>query len=149
MASYTTTVPVAASPRRVFDYLADFSNTADWDPGVMRASRLDAGVLKVGSSFAVEVKVGPRSLPMTYVIRRFDAPRLLQLTAEEKLFDSLDTITVEPDGEGCRVTYAAVLSLRGPGRFLDPLLQLLFSRVSDRAAVGLRRQLALLADTST
>lgn len=147
MARYRTSVPTAAAPRQVFDYLADFAHTAQWDPGVVEAERLDAGVLKEGSSFRVVSKFGPRRLDMTYRVLRFDASSVVQLRAEEKWFDSLDTISVEPDGDGSVATYDAVLTLHGPARFLDPLLGLAFKRVGDKAAAGLRAKLNELATT--
>ena len=44
-------------------------------------------------------------------------------------------------GDGSRVRYDALLAFRGPRRLLEPLMQLLFSRIGDRAAAGMRRVL--------
>ena len=42
MAHYAATVTSPGSAREVFEYLADFSSTAEWDPGVSEARRLTA-----------------------------------------------------------------------------------------------------------
>ena len=50
-------------------------------------------------------------------------------------------ITVEPDGAGSAVTYDADLRLNGVLRLGDLGLRLMFGRIGDRAAAGLRRVL--------
>jgi hypothetical protein len=52
-----------------------------------------------------------------------------------------DTITFHEDGTGSRIDYEAKIDLKGPARLLDPLFSLIFKRVGDRAAEGLRRGL--------
>jgi carbon monoxide dehydrogenase subunit G len=55
---------------------------------------------------------------------------------------STDEITVTPADGGSRVTYEADLRLAGPlGRVVDPVLGLVFRRIGDRAAAGLRATL--------
>ena len=49
-----------------------------------------------------------------------------------------DTITITPNGEGSRVEYVADIGLKGVSRLLDPVFSLIFKRVGDRAAEGLR-----------
>lgn len=145
MARYTTTVDVAAPPEAVFDFLADFTTVAEWDPGVVSAEALTTGDLGVGSAFRVTVKFGPRSLPLRYEITAFDRPRRVVLEAKDRLFRSHDTIMVIASPSGSSVTYDALVTLNGPLRILDPLLARGFQGVGDRAAAGLQRRLGLLA----
>ena len=74
--------------------------------------------------------------------RAFEYSSDLERLAETGTLLSVDVITFEPtDDGGCRVTYDADLSLKGAFRFGDPLLGVVFGRIGDRAAGGLRRVL--------
>ena len=61
--------------------------------------------------------------------------------AKSRFLTSLDTITIESDGEGSIVTYDAKLTLNGPLALADPILGLSFGRIGDRATAGLIRVL--------
>lgn len=143
MARYRTEQPFAGPPEVAFDYLADFTSVAEWDPGVSEATRLDDGPVTVGSRFRVVVKTGP----LVYEVRELEPGRRIRLVAESSTVRSDDVITVEPTatGDGAVVAYDADLTLRGIARVLSPALGLVFDRIGDKAAAGLRRKLDELA----
>jgi carbon monoxide dehydrogenase subunit G len=143
MARYTATLETPRERRDVAAYLSDFSTTQEWDPGVVEAERLDDGPVGIGSRFRVVARFLGRRAELTYEIVRHDPDELVTLRGENATVVSLDTMRFSdtPDG-GTRVSYEADLSLKGPLRMLDPLLRLAFNRVGDRAAVGLRDELA-------
>jgi carbon monoxide dehydrogenase subunit G len=136
MARYTGTIPSRRTPAETFDYMADFTSVAEWDPSVKRAVRLDDGPVGKGSRFEVEVGFLGRTNTLTYELVEHDpATRRAVLRAEQGSMTSLDTITVAEDAS---VTYDAQLKLGGPARLFDPLLGLAFKRLGDNAASGLR-----------
>lgn len=141
MASYRTTVDSAWAPERAFAYLADFSSVRDWDPSVVRAERLDDGPIGLGSRFHVVTQFRGREIELDYELIEHDPHRTLALQAENGRVRSLDRITFEPAGSGCRVTYDADLQLKGLLRLGDPLLQRAFDRLGDEARAGLVREL--------
>ncbi len=141
MARYTTTIDSSLPPADAFAYMADFSNTRDWDPSVTRADRPADGPIGVGSRFDLVTRFGGRDVPLTYVVVAYEPPAKVVLEAVAAGFTSRDTISVEPAGDGSRVTYDAVLTFRGPRRILEPVMQLLFKRVGDRARDGMRAAL--------
>lgn len=141
MARYRTTIDASLSPEEAFAYLADFSHSAQWDPGVLEARRLDEGPLGRGSRFALVASFAGRRVPLEYAISGFDAPRTVVFHAENALFRSVDTITFLPFAEGTRVTYDARLEPKGAFRLLGWALALTFKGVGDRAREGLRRAL--------
>ena len=53
MARYAATVKAPGSAAEVFAYFADFSSTAEWDPGVTEARRLNPDPLRAGARFHV------------------------------------------------------------------------------------------------
>ena len=57
--------------------------------------------------------------------------------ARSRMLTSLDTITVDPDGDGAVVGYDAQLTLNGVLSVADPLVGGAFARVAERAADGL------------
>jgi carbon monoxide dehydrogenase subunit G len=141
MARYRTEQPFAGPPEVAFDYLANFTSVAEWDPGVSEATRLDDGPLGVGSRFRVVVKTGP----LVYEVRELDPGRRIRLVAETSTLRSDDVITVLPAEDGATVSYDADLTTRGWAVLLNPLLGLVFRRIGDQAAAGLRAKLDELA----
>lgn len=141
MARFTTTIPSRRPPADAFAYMADFAHAQEWDPSVIEARRVTDGPVGVGTAFTIVSRFGPRVLPLTYRIVEHEPDRLVVLQAHGKAFVSTDTITVEPDAGGSRVTYDARLQFQGLGRFADPVMQWVFNRVGRKAEAGLREAL--------
>ncbi len=138
MARYTTAFTTPRAPDEAFGYLANFANAALWDPGVASAEREGSGDVELHEAFVLQLSLGGRTMPMRYVVTELDPPRKVVLRSETARLISLDTITVTPDAEGSRVTYDADLRLKGLVSFADPVLRLVFGRIGDKAAAGLR-----------
>ena len=140
MARYVAKVRTAKPIEEAFDYLADFSSVAEWDPSAVRAERLGAAP-GPGAEFEVVVRFAGREIPLTYRTIEFERPRRVVLFAETSTVTSEDTITFTRAGDGTEITYDANLRLKGPMRLADPILGLLFRRLGDNAVAGLRREL--------
>ncbi|HVN52622.1 MAG TPA: SRPBCC family protein [Acidimicrobiales bacterium] len=146
MAHYQTSFTSPTSPEVAFDYLSRFSTTAEWDPGVVEARDLTPDPVGVGSAFEVVSSFLGRRVPLRYEVVEYDAPRRVVLRAENSSVRSTDTITFEAGADGATVvSYDAVLEPRGPARVMAPLFTLLFRRIGDRAARGLREHVDHLA----
>jgi uncharacterized protein YndB with AHSA1/START domain len=143
MARYAATVTAPGSAQEVFEYLADFSTTAEWDPGVVEAQRLDADPLRAGARFRVVAGVLGRRVALDYRTVEIEPPHRVVLRAESRTVVSQDTITVRarPDA-GTEVTYDATLRPRGALRLAAPMFAVLFRRIGDRAKAGLTQTLA-------
>jgi uncharacterized protein YndB with AHSA1/START domain len=143
MACYRTTVTSPESPVGVFDYLADFSSAAEWDPGVSEARSLTPEPLRAGARFHLVANFLGRRVPLEYRTVEIDPPHRVVLRAESGSAVSEDTITVRAlPGSGSEVTYDARLEPRGALRLAGPVLGLLFRRIGDRARAGLAATLA-------
>lgn len=142
MARYVTTVRTRWSPEVAFAYMADLRNFAEWDPGVTRVEQAVGDGGGEGTEFDVTVKGPGRDMTLRYRTVEHTAPKELLAVASTSTLTSEDRITVvaESDG-GASVTYDADLRLSGPLRLADPVLRLVFGRIGDRAAAGLRRVL--------
>jgi hypothetical protein len=141
MARYTTTVNSTKTAEQAFDYLADFSSVREWDPSCVRAELLSPAP-GPDARFVVVVELAGRETELTYVTKEFERPNRVVFVAETSTYTSEDTITFAAADGGSSVTYDANLRLKGALKIADPLLALLFRRLGDNAAAGLRRELA-------
>lgn len=139
MASFRASVSTPRPAAEAFDYMADFSHTREWDPGVASAERVDLGEVGMGSEFRLMVGIGPAKSGLVYRIVEFDKPAAVTLVGENATLLSHDRIEIEQTESGSRIIYDARLTLKGPLRLADPLLQLGFSRAARRALRGLER----------
>jgi hypothetical protein len=142
MAKYTVSVESSKSVEEAFAYMADLRNFANWDPGVLTVTQVAGDGAGPESSFDVAVKSVGGGTVLGYETLEYDEPGNLLVEARNSKFTSIDRITVVAKDEGSIVTYAAELLLNGCLSPLNPLLGLVFNRIGDRAAAGLRRVLA-------
>lgn len=140
-----TRLPIDAT----FAYVADFDHQAEWDPGTETSVALDDGPVRVGSRYRLDVRIGPRTAPMEYVITVLDAPRRVVLVGTGSGVTSTDDIRFEatPTG-GTRVDYGADIQLSGVLGLVQPLLGGAFRNLGRRAADGMRRELDARAGAS-
>jgi uncharacterized protein YndB with AHSA1/START domain len=141
MAYYRAQLEVCRPIDEVFAYLADFSNTQDWDPGVVSARRRGDGPVAVGTRFEVVTKFFGQELPLDYQVVQYDPPSRVVLEAENDNLRSVDTITFEKTARGTRLIYDANLTPKGIRYLGDFALHLVFQWIGRRALVGLRTAL--------
>ena len=142
MARYRAALDTPREREDVFAYLSDFSTTKEWDPGILEAERLSGAVVGKGTEFRLVAEFLGRRTALTYRIAEYEPPRAVAFRGENSTVVSHDRIIFEAAGEGTRITYDAQLSLKGPLRVADPLLDLAFTRVGERALAGLQNKLA-------
>ena len=140
MARYSTTVQSKRSREEVFDYLADFANAAEWDPGVVSGENLTGQPVGPGSRFRLMCRYFGRQFPLEYRITAFEVPSRVVFETDRGSISSVDEIRFVAVDEGTAVTYEANLRLRGlMGRLMDPLLA---SRLSAHRRKGSHRAAA-------
>ena len=142
LARYVDAIDLPIRIEEAFDYLADFSRTAEWDPGVEEAQCLTKGKARLGSRFNVIVSFFGHRIPLEYEITEFDRPSRLVLSGGDSSVSSTDEITFVERPGGTRVTYEARIDLVGVRRIADPLLDILMQRVGRLAVRGLRERLS-------
>jgi carbon monoxide dehydrogenase subunit G len=140
---YRREIEVGTGTDATFDYLSDFGNAAEWDPGIVEARRLTPAPTAVGSRFEVIALFRGRRQRFEYVVTRFEQGTQIALRGEGDKAVSDDVITVRADpGGGTRVAYEADLRLKGVYRVAEPLLRSTFERMGDDALDGLAERLA-------
>ena len=141
--SVTTGLPAAV----VFDYVADFENIAEWDPGVLAARKVGDGPLAVGTVFDLDLRYGRRRLQMSYEVITMERPNLIVLRGDGSRSVAVDRIECIAEPGGTRVEYRAEIRLRGLLRLAEPFLGGLFASIGDGARDGLARRLSVLEGT--
>jgi carbon monoxide dehydrogenase subunit G len=142
VARYVDAIDLRTPIEEAFDYLADFSRTAEWDPGVVEGKRLTRGKVRLGSRFQVSISFLGRRVPLEYRITEFERPSRVVLSGGDSSLRSIDEITFLSRPGGTLVTYEARLELVGIRRLADPILDLVFPRIGRLAVRGLRERLA-------
>lgn len=137
-------VSIAAPVGRVFDYLADFETTEEWDPGTVRTARVD-GDGGVGTSYLNVSRFAGRETELTYVVEELERPDRVVLRGENHTVVARDTMTFRSESHITRVTYRAEFQLKGLARFAESLLRKPFERLGEDAEEGLRTALGRLA----
>ena len=141
MARYIDAIDVPLEIEHAFDYLADFSRTAEWDPGVSSAWPQTADAPQLGSKFVVNISVLGAEVELEFEITEYERPYYLVMTGGNSIIRSIDKVSFTPQGQGTRVTYEARVDLVGVSQLADPLLGLLLQRVGQVAIRGLRERL--------
>lgn len=143
MPRYVVTVPSSWSPDRAYSYMADMTNYVEWDRGILRVTQTKGSGGGEGAVYEVTTRgFGGRDMLLTYETTEHDGSTNVLLVGKNFMFTSVDRITVAPTATGCDVTYDAKLTFNGVLAPLNLPLGLVFNKVGDAAAKGLRKKLA-------
>jgi carbon monoxide dehydrogenase subunit G len=141
----TETVETDLHIEAAFDYVADFENIIEWDPGVKAARKVTDGEPGVGTEYDLDIQYGSSPLSMTYRITEWDPPRQVVLEGDGSRSFAIDRISFMPTATGTVVKYQADIRLKGIYRAAEPFLGKLFRRVGDGAREGMENRLRELA----
>lgn len=136
----TTEVPRPID--EVFAYLADFSNAAKWDPGVVSGRKISKGPVMPGTEFEIVSRFLGADIKLRYRATQVDPPNRVVFEGEADTLRLVDTITLEKSRKGTRITYDATLALKGIFYLADLPLHLLFQRIGRNAIRGLEQALS-------
>ena len=141
MTRISKSVYVPRPAEEVFDYLADFANTAEWDPGVASAIRTSTGPIGRGSTFHLVTLFRGRRVEVDYEITEYRPSDRVVLVGRNPRFRGIDEIGVSPDGSGSRVDWTVDFQMRGFARVFQPFLGGVFEKLSAEAMEGLEATL--------
>lgn len=140
-AERTLTVP--RPPGAVFDYLADFTRTNEWDPGTLQTRRT-SGDGGVGTTYANLSLVLGRRTEATYTTVAHDRPSRFQVRGTGGAATVMLGVTITPvaAGSGSRVHLRTDVALRGVRGLLAPfVLGRRLQRDADEVVTQLERVL--------
>jgi carbon monoxide dehydrogenase subunit G len=123
----------------VFDYLADFTHTEEWDPGTVRTRRT-SGDGGLGTTYANTSQCMGRTSDLTYETTTLERPNRLEFRGHNDSVDTVDSMTFRAVGDVTEVHYRAdfhfgrILSLIAP-LVVRPKLE----KLADDTVVQMRR----------
>jgi carbon monoxide dehydrogenase subunit G len=135
------TFTVSRSIEDVFDYLSDFENTNEWDPGTIRTTRTggDGGI---GTQYDNISMFAGRKTQLTYKTIGFDRPTFFSARGMNKTATATDSMTFTRDGDRTQIHYRADFQFHGLIRFVAPLvLKPKLSALADETVDQIRKVL--------
>ena len=138
---FSEQIVVARPAAEVFRYIAEFENTAEWDPGIAEARKVTDGPVRVGSEFDVVALFRGKRQRFRYRVTELENGRRIVLAGDGEKATSVDSIAVEPAGAGSRISYTAEIRLKGLRRIAEPLLKPMLARTGEEALAGLKQTL--------
>ena len=136
------TFSVPGSVESVFDYLADFTHTNQWDPGTVETRRT-SGDGGVGTTYANTSEFMGRTSDLTYETTVLERPHRLEFRGHNDKVQTVDSMTFRATGDSTEVHYRAefqfgwLLNLIGP-LVIRPKLE----KLADDTVAQMQRELA-------
>lgn len=124
MPSVSRTFQTSTPPDAVFEYLADFTNTIEWDPGTRSCERV-SGDGGVGTTYRNVSSFMGRTVEVTYTATELERPSRVHFVGRNAQFEGHDILDLRPQGGGTEVTYRADFAFSGLSRLVSPVVGLL------------------------
>ena len=130
MPTVSRTFSVSPPPHRVVDYLKDFANAVEWDPGTQQCTRNDNGPIREGSTWHNVSKIMGVTADLTYTLDTLTDSNLV-FVGKNKSSTSTEKIYVDATDTGSVITYRNDLEMHGPIALLNPVLKLYFEKLAN------------------
>lgn len=138
------TFEVDAPTPALRDYLADFSNAEQWDPGTEKCTRRGSGPVEVGAQWDNTSKLFGVSTELVYelVTKQDD---LVVLRGENDTATAEDHLELVPIGaHRTELTYTATITFKGAAKLADPIAKVAFTKIASEVVENLTREGAKL-----
>jgi carbon monoxide dehydrogenase subunit G len=144
MPSVQRTFEVAVPVDQVFDYLADFTHTEQWDPGTVSTTRLDTGPLSIGARFRNVSEFRGRRTELEYTLRELDHGNHLVFVGKNKTATATDDLTFDGTMQKTTITYRANFEFNGVAKLVGPLIKPGLEKLADKTVAQLKQTLEAL-----
>ena len=135
------TFTVSRSTEDVFDYLSDFENTNEWDPGTIETRRT-SGDGGIGTEYSNRSSFAGREVELTYTTIGFDRPTFFSARGTNKQSTATDSLTFTRDGDGTQIHYRADFQFHGVVKLVAPVVvKPKLESLADETVEQLRRSL--------
>lgn len=121
MKAANTSETIARTPREVFAFVSDQRNEPPWHTDMLEVRVTSGEPVRLGTTFWYRFKPVMGMSEGTSTITAHEPDHRVVFAEEMGKLKPTTTITVEPDGEGCRVTRAIDMELTGLIRLMAPM----------------------------
>jgi uncharacterized protein YndB with AHSA1/START domain len=121
MPSHTITFHLDAPTERVFDYVADIRNEAEWSKDITSVRLVGDGPVGQGTEFDTVYRGFGA---MRLVISEYRRPEHLVIDGDGPRIAMHFELDLAPEGGGTSVTMLVDMKLRGAFKALEPMLKL-------------------------
>ncbi|MEJ7634158.1 SRPBCC family protein [Aeromicrobium sp.] len=115
------TFTVSRSIDDVFDYLSDFENTNEWDPGTLETKRT-SGDGGLATTYANRSEFMGRETELAYETIGFDRPTFFSARGKNKTATATDTMRFTRDGDRTQIHYRADFKFHGIIKYVAPIM---------------------------
>ncbi len=115
----------------VVNYLKDFANAEEWDPGTKSCVQETAGPVVVGTTWHNVSVIKGRETELSYRLAELE-PGHVKLIGENKTATSIDDMTVAATTTGSMITYHAQITFNGLAKLAGPFLQSEFNDLGEK-----------------
>ena len=127
----------------VVNYLKDFANAEEWDPGTKSCVQETAGPVEVGTTWHNVSVIKGRETELTYRLAELE-PGHVKLIGENKTATSIDDMTVAATPSGSMITYHAQITFNGLAKLAQPFLQSEFNDLGEKTVEQMTRAINAL-----
>ncbi len=135
-------ITVPRPVEEVYDYVADFRNLPDWDPGIVSSEQTSGSGIEVGSTYRVVSSFGGREVELTYRVTAAERPSRVVIEGDASSVHAVDEIRFEQADGGTRVRYTADFTLKGLLGPVAPFLKPAFERLAAKSRDGLSARMS-------
>ena len=132
------TINTSLPPEEAFAFIADFSNSSQWDPGVATSEAVESGPVALAARYRLGVRMRGRVAPMEYRVTTFEPPTRVVLTGEGSGVFAVDDIRFAPTPTGTTIDYTADIRLGGWMRLVQPFVGGAFAKIARDALGGMQ-----------
>ncbi|CCQ17919.1 putative uncharacterized protein [Rhodococcus sp. AW25M09] len=123
MVDVTRTFTAAVSIENAAEFLRDFANASQWDPGTQSCTQISDGPVATGTQWHNTSKLFGITTELTYTLVT-DEPNHIVLEGENKTATSTDDITLTAQGpQSTKIDYHARVEFNGAAKVAGPFLK--------------------------
>jgi hypothetical protein len=142
MKKVQTNVSTRRSPQEVYEYLADFSNQAEWRFDVLESELVQGETGRVGALYRQRVKQGRREMEIKAELTQADAPRTVAFrTVDSGPVEVSGAWQISETGEGTHVVCDVAIEAKGFVKLFEPFMGPGMKRTAARYEQDLAQQL--------
>lgn len=142
--TWSTSVSIAATPERIWPWLTESERVTKWVGGLVEDRPMTEGGARVGARSAVVLEDHGERFTMDSEILRYEPGRLMELRFQMTgqmagTGETIGTYTLEPAGDGTRLTYAVASTSKSWMRVLAPFMRAAVQKRIDTDIASLKR----------